>query len=119
MASAEQVQEFLNHLHGKMNVYQVFFRTRDKNKKGLEELEILPIEREKIIKSLTIDNYHSGPNEDTYDSSKPNYYEFGYISGGDEIYIKISAGKENKPIDCMSFHIAERPLTYPLRRTNK
>jgi hypothetical protein len=34
---------------------------------------------------------------------------------GVEVYIKISKGLENKPADCMSFHPAEFPMTYPLK----
>jgi hypothetical protein len=65
---------------------------------------------------LTHENYSSGPNKDTYDASKPDYFEFGLIIKGKEVYIKLSPGLENKPVDCMSFHVAEYKMNYPFGR---
>ena len=67
-------------------------------------------------KKLTADNYCDGPKADTYNQNMPDYYEFGVMVKGHEIYIKINIGLPNKPIDCMSFHLAEFPITYPLKK---
>lgn len=64
---------------------------------------------------LTTVNYFSGPNKDTYDPEKPDYYEFGIKIKKKEVYIKISLGLANKRVDCMSFHIAEHQIVYPLK----
>ena len=82
----------------------------------LAELEILPIDRISYLNKLTSENYYSGPNKDTYDSTKPDYYEFGIEINGIEVYIKISIGLINKRVDCMSFHKAEKPISYPLKK---
>ena len=58
----------------------------------------------------------SGPNRDTYDLNKPDYFEFGITIKSFEVYIKISVGMPNKMIDCMSFHKAERIINYPLKQ---
>ncbi len=60
-------------------------------------------------------NYYTGPNKDTYDATKPDYFEFGLTIKEVEVYIKISLGLENKMVDCRSFHKAERSITYPLK----
>lgn len=62
-----------------------------------------------------MENYYSGPNTNAYEPSKPDYYEFGVYIHGNEVYIKISLGLPNKMIDCMSFHIAEFAMYYPLK----
>lgn len=112
MASKGEVESFLSQLKIKMRTSgdDVVFRPRDKNLKCLSELDISPIDRLMYLKKLTVENYHSGPNTDNH-----NFYEFGIEIKGIEVYIKISLGRLNKSIDCMSFHRAERPMKYPLR----
>ena len=111
----QDVESFLRNLHDKMIAFDVVYRPRDKNLDTLAEIEIAPIERNKILKSLIVEDCFSGPNKDTFDTTKPDYYEFGKIVKGKTIYIKISLGLPGKRIDCMSFHIAERPIIYPLK----
>jgi hypothetical protein len=115
MATKEEIQEFLKQLNEKMIVFQIAFRSRDKNLDTIAKIEIAPNERVEYIRKLKPENYISGPNKDTYDTSKPDYYEFGIIINGNEVYIKISLGLPNKMIDCMSFHIAEFTMNYPLK----
>jgi len=50
---------------------------------------------------------------------QPNYYEFGIMIKGHEVYIKMSIGLPDKPIDCMSFHIAEYSINYPIKQIKK
>ena len=113
MATKQEVERFLQQLRDKMRFFDVVFRPRDKNIDTLAEFEITPIQRLEYLKKLTHANYYTGPNKDTYDTSKPDYYEFGLTIKGIEVYIKISLGLENKQVDCMSFHKAERSITYP------
>jgi hypothetical protein len=40
---------------------------------------------------------------------------FGKDVKGREIYIKIMLGAKNSQTICISFHIAEHPLKYPLK----
>jgi hypothetical protein len=110
------VEAFLRNLHGKMMVFNVRYRPRDKNFKSLVDLEITSNERLDLIKNLRAEDCFSGPNADTVGiPPMPDYFEFGKEFKGETIYIKINIGRENKDIDCMSFHIAERAINYPLK----
>ena len=40
---------------------------------------------------------------------------FGKDVKGQEVYIKITLGLPNSSTICISFHIAEHPMTYPLK----
>jgi hypothetical protein len=115
MASMSEVEEFLRTLKEKIKVFDIAFKGRPKNTQALADLDILPIDRVQYLLNLTSENYYSGPNRDTYDSTKPDYYEFGIQIKRKEVYIKISLGIPNKMVDCMSFHVAEFPITYPLK----
>ena len=116
MATKDDVESFLHQLRDKMIIFDVAFRPRNKNLDGIAEIDILPIDRIAYLRKLTSDNYYTGPNKDTYDATKPDYYEFGIEINGIEVYTKISLGLTNKRVDCMSFHKAEKPITYPLKK---
>ena len=61
-----------------------------------------------------VNDYYRGPTKDI-DQKIPDYYEFGINVNNQEVYIKLSLGKFNKSPHCMSFHIAEHKLNYPLK----
>lgn len=115
MATKEQVETFLKELRWKMQFSDIAFRPREKNLNFLAEADLRPIERIEYLKKLTYVNYKSGPNQDSHDPGKPNFYEFGMEIKGIVAYIKISLGLPKKRVDCMSFHKAEMEITYPLK----
>lgn len=115
MIAKEEVEQFLRQMKEKIAVFDVAFRYRDKNLAALAELDRTPAKRIAYLLQLTADNYFTGPNKDTYDTSLPDYYEFGIEIKKKIVYIKISLGKENKPVDCLSFHLAEFSIQYPLK----
>jgi len=115
MATKQEVELFLNQLKDKIKVFEVAFRPRGKNLDDLAELDITPIKRLEYLMNLKAEDYYGGAKKDTYDPTKPDYYEFGIQVKGKEVYIKISPGLPNKMVDCMSFHIAEFPMNYPLK----
>ena len=115
MIPRQQVELFLKDLIDKIKYLDIAFRPRDKNLDALAELDITPIKRIEYLFNLRPEDYYSGPNKDTYDPGKPDYYEFGIQIKGKEVYVKISPGLPGKRVDCMSFHIAEFPMTYPLK----
>jgi len=115
MIAKEEVDQFLRQMKEKIAVFDVVFRYRDKNVAALAELDITPAARKACLLQLTAEDYYSGPNKDNYDTSLPDYYEFGITIKKRTIYIKISLGKLNKPVDCLSFHQAEFAITYPLK----
>ena len=73
--------------------------------------------RDEYIKNLTVEDCFSGPNQNKDEPSKLEYFEFGINIKGNSVYIKLSLNLPNKPIDCMSFHIAERPINHPFRKS--
>jgi hypothetical protein len=110
----EDVDSFLKEFKLKVKVFnEINFYPRIKNTDALLELGITAKKRKEIILSLSIENYYRGPTKDTY-PGKPDYFEFGTYFNGHEVYIKLGLGKFNKIPDCMSFHVAEHKLEYPL-----
>lgn len=115
MVTKDEVEQFLRELKEKIRFFEIAFRPRDKNLQALAELDILPSQRLEYIMSLKVEDYYAGPKKDNYDINRPDYFEFGIQINGFEVYIKISKGLSNKAVDCMSFHSAEFPITYPFK----
>ena len=118
MVSYEEIELFFKALREKLLFHPIgiVFRPRNKNLESLALLDIVPGTRNDIIKKLTALNYIRGPKNNSEDPKQPCYYEFGVMIKDNEMYIKISIGLINKPIDCMSFHIAEYEMNYPLKK---
>ena len=115
MLSKEEVQRFLDQFHAKMKVFGIIYRDdRGKNKQTLEELEIVPIYRKVVIESLSTEDYVQGPVIDEL-NRLGEMWVFGKDVKGREIYIKIMMGCEGSQTICISFHIAEHPLSYPFK----
>ena len=117
MTSIKEVDLFLSALKEKLQFHPIgiVFRPRNKNLDTIALLDIVPGHRNEVIKKLTPLNYMGGPKNNLEDPRQPEYYEFGIMIKGYEVYIKISMGLLNKPIDCMSFHIAEYEINYPFK----
>lgn len=115
-ATNEEAEQFLQEYRDKMKVFGIAFLNRDKNIQGYLDLEITPVKREEYILKLTADDYCEGPNKDNYKPGASPYWVFGMGIKGQEVYIKLSKGVENRQALCMSFHVAEHPMSYPLKR---
>lgn len=115
MASINEVEQFLKALKVKINIFGILFLDdRGKNALTLSELEITPAKRKEIIHSLKTENYSEGPLEEKMRGILPMWV-FGRHVKEREVYIKISMGTENNKAVCISFHIAEYPMQYPLK----
>ena len=111
----EDVQKFLDQFHSKMKVFGIIYRDdRGKNQKALEELEIVPLFRKVIIENLTVEDYVDGPVVDTL-HKVGDMWVFGKDVKGREVYIKIMLSGHCKQTICISFHLAEHPLTYQFK----
>ncbi len=111
----EEVQSFLEQFHAKMKVYDILFRDdRGKNKKTLEELEIVPSYRKVVIESLTAEDYVEGPVIDKL-NKLGEMWVFGKDVKDREIYIKIMISEHCGQTICISFHLAEHPMKYPFK----
>ena len=97
-----------------MEVFDVVFRNRDKNLQALLDLEITTVRRKEILKELSAEDYFRGPTKDVDDG--PDLWEFGRLLKGRHVYIKITIGKMNRPVICISFHLAERAIRYPFKK---
>ncbi len=115
MATKEEVEKYLSDLKVKINVYDIFFLDdRGKNQQALYDLEISPDDRKRIISNLIIDDYSEGPLKERMRGILPMWV-FGKVVKTKEVYIKISMGELNNKAICISFHIAEFPMSYPFK----
>ncbi|MCX6309891.1 MAG: toxin [Bacteroidia bacterium] len=115
MSSKQDVEKFLRELKVKMDVFDILFLDeRGKNQQALHDLEISPNKRLEIITSLTVRDYSEGPLDEKMRGILPMWI-FGKMVKSKEVYIKISMGIENSKAVCISFHIAEHPMNYPLK----
>jgi hypothetical protein len=115
MASKYQVEQFLKDFKEKMKIWNVLFRDdRGKNAQTLAALEIRASDREKVLKELSAEDYCEGPLEDTLYKG-PDMWVFGRIIKKKEVYIKITMGFPGSQALCISFHLAEKPMSYPLK----
>ena len=70
---------------------------------------------EMIVKNLQAEDYVEGPVIDIL-NKEGEMLVFGRDVKGREVYIKITLGYENGQTICISFHIAEHPLSYPFKQ---
>lgn len=91
---------------------------RGKNFNTLSTLEIRPVDREQVLDSLVAEDFSEGPlPEDWYGSKE--MWVFGKTMRETEIYIKITPGAQGAKTICISFHIAEHPMSYPLKNQTR
>ena len=115
MAKEQEVERFLREFKEKLKVWDVIFRNdRSKNAQALLDLELRPIDRNKILENLKPTDYSEGPLEETlYGGS--DMWVFGKLVKLQEIYIKITMGFLGKSVICISFHISEHQMNYPFK----
>ena len=116
MVTIDEVKAFLDLFNIKAQVFGIQFRNdREKNKETLRLLEISPLQREVIVKNLQAQDYVEGPIIDVL-NKEGEMWVFGKDVKEREVYIKITLGYENGQTICISFHIAEHPMTYPFKQ---
>jgi hypothetical protein len=110
-----EVGNFLENFKEKMKIWDVLFRDdRGKNTQTLAELELRPNERKTILESLETKDYSEGPIDDRlYGGS--TMWVFGKIVKQKEVYIKITMGIYGSNVICISFHLAQHKMHYPLK----
>lgn len=115
MVREEEVHQFLNKFHAQMLNNEIRFYRHRKNFEALLHSELSARCREQIIYSLQFTDFYRGPFEDKYHPGI-KYWEFGKCVKGKEWYIKISLGKGDGPVCCMSFHPSERKIHFPFKK---
>ncbi len=115
MATKLEVEKYLMDFKVKMSVFNIFFRDeRLKNTQALLRMELTPDSRKKIIESIEVVDYSEGPLDDRL-YGIASLWVFGKTLKKREIYIKISMGRPNDRVICISFHDSEKPMNYPFK----
>lgn len=115
MSIERDVASFLNNFKEKMKIWDILFRDdRGKNAKTLVELELRPIERKNVLETLEAKDYCEGPHEEKLYGGA-DMWVFGKIIKKKEVYIKRTLGAANSGVICISFHLAEHKMNYPLK----
>jgi hypothetical protein len=116
VSTKQAVRQFLKQFKQKARTWPVIFKDeRNKNKQTLLDLEITPKERKEILLDLKAEDYSKGPIKDEFDLGS-DLWVFGKKVESEEIYIKITLGKRSRPVICISFHVAEYNMSYPLKK---
>lgn len=115
MASSREVEHFLMEFKQKMKIWDVLFRDdRGKNAQALADLEIRPSDRKKVLEDLKVEDYCQGPIEETLYNGT-DMWVFGKVIKEKKVYIKITMGVKGTSVLCISFHLAEHELSFPLK----
>jgi len=115
MSTETKVASFLKNFKEKMMIWDVLFRDdRGKNAQALLDLELTPIERKVILEALKNKDYSEGPIEEKLYGGA-DMWVFGKTVKKKEVYIKITMGAMNCSVICISFHLAEQKIQYPLK----
>ncbi|WP_417428649.1 hypothetical protein [Halpernia sp.] len=112
MASKTEVKSFLEEMKANGSTFGFLFADREKNHDTYLELQLTSKVREEVLKNLQPEDYCKGPEKNTEYGTNPMWI-FGKELKGKEIYIKITIPLSK--VICISFHIAEHSMTYPLK----
>jgi hypothetical protein len=112
-ASNHQVALFL-HLMKSCASKQFQFVPRDKNLDTLALLGLTVVDAKSRVLGLVPEDYVSGP---LTDLTRPGVelWVFGLEIEAEEIYVKLQVILEPEKCVCVSFHVADEPLEYPLK----
>lgn len=115
---SNRVETFLTTFKYKCKYYGVIvmFR-RSKNIQTLLDLDINRGEVASILQEIKCEDYSEGPLENNMPMC-PDLWVFGKIIKQREVYIKVHEGATDRSPICISFHISEYPMNYPLK-TNR
>ncbi|ACT96520.1 hypothetical protein [Dyadobacter fermentans] len=118
MPTRHEVQRFLDDFFVKYRIFDILFieRKNPKNAETLLRLEISTAKRRQIIEAISTDDYVEGPLADTLYQCGDMWF-FGRNYHNHELYIKISMGRVNSNVLCISFHEAERTMEYPFKKS--
>ena len=114
MAPLNNVKTFLAVVQKKIPLKGYFLLKRDKNLETILDLNFSNRDIERTLLELGATDYSEGPKPDELGGGQ-DMWVFGKTIKGKEIYIKITAGRDNDRILVISFHKAERKMNYPFR----
>jgi len=97
---------------------QFVFTRRKKNLDTLALLGLSLVDAKERVLGLVPEDYVSGP---LPDDKRPEdeIWVFGLKVEGQEVYVKVCVVTEPLLCTCVSFHLSERSLSYPLQPPGK
>ncbi|WP_158011057.1 type II toxin-antitoxin system MqsR family toxin [Hymenobacter lapidarius] len=111
-----EVAEYLREFKDKLQFFGFIIVDRDKNSsKTLLKLGINGDNVRSCLRELEPTDYFQGPTPNEQ-AGNPPVWVFGRELRGHEIYIKVHLGRPSRSVICISFHLAEHSITYPLKR---
>lgn len=115
MKTEAEIASFLKDFKEKMKFWDVLFRDdRGKNTQALIDLELRPTDRKNTLETLETIDYSEGPiKENLYGGA--DMWVFGKTIKKREVYIKITMGAMGSSVICISFHLAQYKMNYPLK----
>jgi hypothetical protein len=115
VTSIKEAEKLLQEIQDKIRKNGVLFLNyKRKNSQTLAMLGITASHLEKIFYGIRATDYCGGPESDERYVWK-SVSVFGVIIKGLEVYVKFSVGQDEAPVVCLSFHEAERPMTYQFK----
>lgn len=115
MSTEAEVTSFLKDFKEKMKFWDILFRDdRGKNTQVLVDLELRSVDRKTIIEALETKDYSEGPLEEKLYGGA-DMWVFGKTIKKKEVYIKITMGAMSSSVICISFHLAQHKMNYPLK----
>ena len=114
LASIDEINAFLNRAKRYKAAGKVDFINGAKEKHTLTQMGISIKDAFELIEHLTYRNYYRGPSPD-HINAQEYVWEFGIEEEPNDIYIKLKIRQEKDDLLMMSFHYAERPITYPYK----
>lgn len=113
--TVSEIKSFLLGVKYAIQDGRFLLRRRQKNKEFLAQLGISQHDVAYEIEGLSITDYCAGPLKDR--EFEGDVWEFGKVVAGKEVYIKLKLGGDRRyqQVTVISFHIAEFPLSYPLK----
>ena len=117
MASTKDVIKFLSEWK---QAKFIDFVPRQKNLEGLKSLGLTAGMAKSCLRSLSLENYVSGPEVDK-DRGTKDIWVFGGRIHKTDVYMKIKLYEFNDMFQakCLSFHPSEWPLRYPFKGGEK
>jgi len=91
------------------------FAERDTTLATAATLGITLPQAKECVLGLAESNYYRGPIRDLSHRGG-EYWEFGVMVQGREVFIKLKVDAVNHVAVCFSFHFPDSPIVYPYRR---
>lgn len=109
----DDVKKFLNSLNVKIDIYGMVFAERQRCQETMRMLGINEKVAKSIIKTLEATDFSKYFDDTTQWGC--DLWAFGKDIKGEEIYIKIGLGMQDRQTVCVSFHKADFKIQYPFK----